>query len=51
VLYANDLPGYVQCANLVVYADESWLFDVELVLNTAKSCAILFHFNFTEICL
>jgi hypothetical protein len=34
----------VQCAKLVLYADESWLFDSELVLNTAKACGMLFHF-------
>jgi len=43
VLYVIDLPGYVQCANLVLYTDEAWLFDIELVLNTAKTCSVLFH--------
>jgi hypothetical protein len=42
LLYINDLPGYVQCAKLVLYADEVWLFDSELVLNTAKICAFFF---------
>ena len=67
-LYVNDLPGYVQNATLVHYADdtnilvvdkdikvpelktalvmkqlEAWLFDNELVSNTATTCAMLFH--------
>jgi len=44
-LYVNDLAGYVQCAKLVIYADEAWLFGNELVLSTAKTCAMLFHFS------
>jgi len=46
----NYLSAYVQCANLVLYADEACLFDNWLVLNTAETCAMLFHFSFTEIC-
>jgi hypothetical protein len=67
LLYINDLPGYVQDATLVHYADdinilvvdkdknvpelktalvmkqlEAWHFDNKLVLNTAKTCAMLF---------
>ena len=45
LLYINDLPGYVQCAKFVLYTDEGWLFDNELVLNTAKTCAMLFNFS------
>jgi hypothetical protein len=41
----NDLPGYVKCVKLVLYADEAWLFDSELVLNTAKTSAMLLHFS------
>jgi hypothetical protein len=44
MLYVNDLPGYVHCANLFLYADEAWLLDSELVLNTVKTCAMLFLF-------
>jgi hypothetical protein len=45
LLYETDLPGYVQCAKLVLYVDEALLFDNELVLNTAKTCAMLVHFS------
>jgi len=45
----NDFPTYMQCANLVLYTDEAWFFDNELVLNTAKTCVMLFHFSFSEI--
>jgi len=39
------LPGYVQCAKLVLYADDAWIFDSDIVLNAAKTCAMLFHFS------
>jgi len=45
LLYVNDIPGYVQCARLVLYTDEAWIFGNELVLNTAKTCAMLFYFS------
>ena len=30
---------------LVLYTDGAWLFDNELVLNTAKTCAKFFFFH------
>ena len=37
----------VQCAKFILYTAEAWLFDSELVLNTAKACAV--SFQLTEI--
>jgi len=30
---------------LVLHTDGAWLFDIELVLNTAKTCAKFFFFH------
>ena len=41
LLHVKVLPGFVQCVQLDPYADEAWLFDNSLVLNTAKTCYVI----------